>query len=131
VADVDDAAAQIDVLDAKSLQLAAAETGIHRRRPQRSVVVQGREEARGFGRCGDAVATATYRWELQPARRVDRDLASGDCTPVDGAQRHERVADRRRLPPLTELVLDKVLQIDASQAIDAGCTERWEESESQ
>ena len=78
--DVDDARGQVDVLPAQREQLAAAQAGVHRRRPQRPVSLRQRVEQRlGLRRRGDPLAPALDGGQLEARRRVHGDLAAGDA----------------------------------------------------
>src|SRR5204862_1460031 len=114
--DADDTTAQVDVLDAKSLQLAAAEPGVHRRGPERAILLEGGDKRGSVRRGADPIASAAHRGQLQPARGLYRDLSADDRAADHRAQRHQRIADRRRAEAVADHVLDEVLEIHAREA---------------
>jgi hypothetical protein len=106
---VQDAAGEVDVLPEQRAQLAHAQPGVHRGGPERAIVVEGRQQRRRLLARGDAVAAAAYGGEFEAERRVDRDLPAGDRAAHDGAQRDQRVPDRRRVVVGQEQAVDEVL----------------------
>ena len=94
--DMDDAGRKVDVLPAEREQLAAAEAGVHRRRPQRTVALRERREQPGSlsGR-GDAVTGALHGRKFEPRGRVHGNLSAGHGAPEDRAQGHHSRATVR------------------------------------
>src|SRR5262249_39658641 len=58
--------------------------------------------------------TAADRGQLEPGRGVDGDVTARHRATEDGAERHERVADRRRLLAPREQPVGEVLHVRAS-----------------
>ena len=96
VLDANHAAGQVDVRPVDRLQLAAAQPGVERRRPQCAVALGERGDQHcGLGWLRDPVAAPFRRRQVESYGGVDCDLAEPGQPTVDRSQRHERVADRR------------------------------------
>jgi hypothetical protein len=92
--------------------------------PPASVPVEEGGEQRGSlrGR-GDPIAPAANARKTKLLGRIDGDDAIFDRTPVDHAERHERVPDRARVEPLGEEPVGERLEVGA---VDLGQPERAE-----
>jgi hypothetical protein len=80
---------QIDEVVGERLELARAQAGVHRRRPERPVLGRKRrQKCLGLGRRGNALAAATDGRQLNAGGRVHRHLVKRERVTVDRADRH-------------------------------------------
>ncbi len=126
--DVNHACSEIDLLPAQSHELATAQTCVERRRPDGAVASgqHGQQLLRLFRR-RDPLTSAPNRWKPEIRARVHGDVPVLDCPAKDHAERHESVADRRRVAALGEEVVGDSLDVATLDIAQARRAETWDD----
>jgi hypothetical protein len=113
--DTDHTSGEIDVLPAKRHQLATSKASVESGRPQAAITVREQREQCGRSvRRHDPLTLAAHSREAHAGARVDGHVTVLDRAAEDHAQRHDRVADRRRARAGGEHLVGERLHVAAA-----------------
>ncbi len=112
---------EVDVADPERLQLAAPQTGVESRRPDRAILGRKRgEQSRRFGRGGDSrwPGRAVVR-QVDPCRRVVGQLVAVYLPAIEGLNRIEDIADRVHREPGGKQLVGEILNVATAKLAHA------------